>query len=137
MAEAADDGLEEKWKRKARELLPELEGEIDDAETPYALWIEIHLRFEDAYRPPGNDDFIRRAYKYGWWCLNGEDENEEATAAVACFYEELPTHRRVREDLPRWFKREEFDGLRELFRYHLTEGEYEALVKDFHRAKGG
>ena len=124
------------WKRIALEKLPEYRGVIDAADNPMALWIELHLKFEDAYRAEiPTDDLVRRFFDYARWCRQSPGEgghlSDAGTAAVCAFYEHLPKHAGIRRDLPRWLTRAEFFDLREAFRYHLSEQEFADFEAEF------
>ncbi len=126
----------ETWRSKALELIPELSEEISEAETPMRLWSEIRLRFEEAYHEPRNEDLIRRIYAYAAW---GHEQGERhptarmdvPTAVATAFYESIPTIPVAREDMPRWFTRQEFLDLKHLFRYLISEDEYQRLLALF------
>lgn len=63
------------WKRIAFEKLPGYRYLIEEAENPMALWIELHLKFEDVYKAkPLDDDLIRRFYEYAHWCIQSPGE---------------------------------------------------------------
>jgi hypothetical protein len=119
------------WKRTALEKLPECRTLIESSDSPMALWIELHLRFERL----NDDDFTRRIFEYARWCVespgDGGHLSDAGTAAVCAFYEHLPQQAAIRRDLSRWLTREEFTNLREAFRYHLSEQEFLEFEKDF------
>src|SRR4051794_29423646 len=79
------------WRRGAVEQLPEFREIIEQADRPMALWIEPHLRFEDAFRS-GNDDLLRRFFSYADWCIDTAKPRptDASTAAWCAFYEDLP-----------------------------------------------
>ena len=112
-------------------MLPEIQSEIEDAESPMALWIEIVFYFDEAYEEPKNSDFIRRVYGYADWCL-GQDIGETAdehlpTCVVTCFWEHIPTNKAARDDMPRWFSFEDVMANKHFFEYLLTEEEIKEL----------
>lgn len=120
----------EPWRSKALELLPELTSTIldeDYVDHPMQLWIEITFEFDRAYEEPRNEDLIRRIYEYAFWCLeHGEQHPTDAgrdlpTCVCIYLYEHLPTNEAARQDMPRWFTREEVLTMRELFTYHFKE----------------
>lgn len=132
------------WKRVALEKLPEYRKLVDAADSPMALWIELHLKFEDAHRLPVPDaDLVRRFYEYARWCWQSPgsgDLRSDAGTAVACaFYEHLPQNKAICRDLPRWLTNAEFAELREVFRYHLSEPEFSNFESEFisAHARGG
>jgi hypothetical protein len=126
------------WKRVALERLPEYRRVIDDAESPMALWVELHSHFQEAYQTDASDDLIRRFYEYARWCRQSPGRDSElsdaGTAAVCAFYEHLPRDAAARHDLGRWLTRAEFSDLREVFRYHLSEHEFAEFEAEFLRA---
>lgn len=127
------------WKRVALEMLPEYRDTIEAAENPMALWIEFELEFEEVYRAaPVDDDLIRRFYDYARWCIQSPGENghlsDAGTAVVCAFYEHLPQHAAIRRDLHRWLTLDEFNKLRETFRYHLSVQEFADFEREFSAA---
>ncbi len=124
------------WRRIALEKLPEYRDLIEHADNPMALWIDLHIKFKEVYRAETPDDgVIRRFYEYARWCLESpgaRDYLSEAGSAAACaFYEHLPQNGVIRRDLPRWLSRDEFLGLRDVFRYHLSDEEYRIFEAEF------
>jgi hypothetical protein len=63
--------------------------------------------------------------------------SDAGTAAAYAFFEHLPDRRAVRRDLPRWLTRDEFLGLREAFRYHLSAEEFTKFEAEFLEARNG
>ena len=100
------------------------------------LWIEIYLKLVDAYDVvPINEDLIRRIYEFADWCLKqpstSDLETDVASAVAIAFIENLPVDKRITDDLYRWMSIESFKGFEHLFRYHLSEEEYQQLARDF------
>ena len=127
------------WKRVALEKLPEFRLHIETADSPMALWIELHMEFEAIYREASPDrNLVRRFYEYARWSLVAPGKGgyqSEVSQAVACaFYEHLPQHGGIRRDLPNWLTREGCEELREVFRYHLTEPEFSDFESEFFSA---
>jgi len=129
----------EYWLSKAVEYLPELEDLITEPHPmpgAMGLWIEIYLKLVDAYdEVPINDDLIRRIYDFADWCLKqpgtSDLETDLSSAVAIAFIEDLPLDKRITEDLHRWMSIESFKGFEHLFRYHLSEQEYQKLAGDF------
>ena len=125
----------EAWKEKALDIFPERQAWIEELledDREGALWFGLLTEFEAAYeKSPIDEDFIRRVYEYAWWCLDPALGEDMVSAVVIYFFEQLPTNEAVRRDLPSRMTREEFLGVKELFRYNLTEEEYEAFIKEF------
>jgi hypothetical protein len=124
------------WRRTALETLPEYRQIIEVAEGPMALWIELHLKFEEVYRSEIPDDgLIRRFYDYARWCMRSSGEgkylSDVGTAAALAFYEHLPQTRVIRRDMHRWLTRDEFSDLREVFRCHLSGEEFARFESEF------
>lgn len=130
----------ETWLDKALELFPEFEAEIDQNLSyslgPTGLWNDLYMKLEDAYQEqPINEDLIGRIYDYAAWCLQqpqtGDVETDLSSAVAVGLIEDLPRDERVAGDLYRWVSVETFEGCKELFRYHLSEEEYEKLHREF------
>jgi len=121
----------DQWREVAQRMLPELQSEIAEAETPMRLWIEIVFHFDAAYEEPRNESLIKRVYGYADWCLEqdiGERAQEHLpTCVVVCFWEHIPTCKAAREDMPRWFPYEEILANEHFFRYLLEDREWEEL----------
>ena len=109
------------WRAKAREVFPEMGQAIDEAENPYALWIDLCLDFEKAYQEPRDEGLIRRIYSYAEWCEQqdrGETAEDDLLTCVAvCFYEHIPTIAGAREDMPRWFTLKDVEMSKGVFGY--------------------
>ena len=127
----------ENWQQVALQMFPELRLEIEEAESPMSLWLEIVYNFDIAYERPRNEDFIRRVYEYADWCLQqegGEDAGEHLpTCVVTCFWEHIPTSKAAREDMPRWFPLDEVIANQHFFKYRLTEEEFEEIKNLYSR----
>ena len=94
-----------------------------------ALWIELRLEFETAFRE-NNADKVNRILKYARWSWN--TRNEDAVVAVNCaFFEHLPEDEKMREKIPQWFSRLEFDQLRDVFTYHAGAETVAAIEKRY------
>jgi hypothetical protein len=121
----------EEWREVAINMLPELQSEAGEAESPMSLWLEIVYKFDDAYESPRNEEFIKRVYAYADWCLEqkgGETASEHLpTCVVTCFWEHIPTCKSAREDMPRWFSFDEVMANEHFFKYLITEEEFEEL----------
>ena len=119
------------WRQVAQRIFPELQPEVEAAESPMSLWLEIVYKFDTAYETPIDEDFIRRVYEYADWCLQqegGEDAREHLpTCVVTCFWEHIPTVKAAREDMPRWFTLEEVIANQHFFKYLLTDDEFEEV----------
>jgi hypothetical protein len=134
-------GLNEtSWKETALLMVPELMAPeltrtIDQAGTPYLLWFELWSLFKAAYNEPRNGSLIKRIYKYADWCemqpRGATAVDDLLTCASVCFYEELPTCEPAREDMPNWFTEKDFRDMRDVFRYHFTDEEFEKIEADF------
>ena len=121
------------WRRKAIEWLPDLKRVVSEAPSPMALWIELLSEFDAAFRVCDADK-TDRILKYARWCWQGR--NEQAVIAVKCaFFEHLPLHRGMCEEIPRWFSRAEFDRLRPVFGYH-ADSEVIADIEESYRTSG-
>ena len=74
---------------KARELFPDLDGEILEFADPGLFWCDLISEFELAYAEPRNEDLIKRIYEYATWCLECGERSDRAdrdlTSCVAGF----------------------------------------------------
>jgi hypothetical protein len=126
----------QEWKSKALEVLPEIKTEILNSDNPGQLWIEIVDYFDEAYKEPRNESFIKRVYEYQNWCLEQkQDEPSTEDDLMSCvatvFWEHLPTTTEARADMPRWFTLEDVLANQNFFSYHLTAENFNYLIDLF------
>jgi len=120
------------WRRIAIERMPTLQKIIAAADNSYGLWIELRLEMNRVYeREPVDDALIASIYGYGSWCLAEAHNNDLATSALVCFYEHLPTDPPIRGDVGRWLSVEDFNGLKNIFSYHLSAKEVDNFAQEF------
>lgn len=105
---------------------------IAEAENVMSLWIELHFKFEDAYRDPKDDDLIARIYSFADWCLaaprNEDAGHDPATGVMVGFYEHIPQLKAAREDMPRWFHYDEVARSRSVFAYLIGDHAFDELL---------
>ena len=120
------------WRRIAIERLPSLQKEIASADNIHVLWVELRSAMNRVYaQEPIDDAVIAAIYGYGSWCLTQARNDGIATAALFGFYEHLPTDPLIRVDVGRWLSVADFDGLRNIFAYHLTPREVNEFAQEF------
>jgi hypothetical protein len=120
------------WRRTALEMMPDLEQVITDAQSVMALWISLNRELERAYETePVAESVVTGIYRYAVWCRTRSGNADASTAVCVAFYEHLPTHGKARKDLSNRITNEEFDQLKDLFRYLLSDKEYEAFREEF------
>lgn len=120
------------WRRVAIEVIPSLKKKITEAENPYDLWITLCLELNSIYAEGNADDaVVDGIYRYGQWCLTDARNDDIATAACVCFYEHIPTDPGIRNDCARWLSIEEFDGLQDIFGYHLGPDDLARFKREF------
>lgn len=121
------------WRREALKLMPDCQTLIQRADSPMALWIDLHLKFEDAFRDASSAE-LNAILKYAEWCISQESgalPNDSSTAAVCAFYEHLPARKEFWPHMGNWLGMARLNELRNAFRYHLSEKEakeFEAAV---------
>jgi hypothetical protein len=135
----------EPWREKAAELFPELSSRWDDNDSPYAMWLELRLAFEEAYdKTPPDELLIKGIYRYSDWCCEqprGQSAEDDLLTCVAVsFYEHIPQHPKARQDMPRWWHAGDLDDgpegkPRNILRYHLTDEQFEELRRFLDREK--
>jgi len=122
------------WRRVALEMIPQCRKLIEQSENVSMLWIELHLAFERAYEEPKDAALIASIYRYASWCLKDSHNVNVQTAVVVAFYEHLPVgSQAVREEMPQWLSQEDFEGLRGPFHYFLSDKEFAAFEREFHK----
>ena len=122
------------WRRKALELLPQHRTLIEAAESPMALWIELHLRFCDHVRS-GDRAAERAVLEYASWCAHegaGTGPSDTLTAVICAFYENIGGEKELWPRFKEWFQPREFEGLATAFRYFLTGAEFQHLRETFY-----
>lgn len=127
-----------RWRAEALSRLPELRRDITSSDNVMALWIELQLAFEKAYKAdPSDESLIARIYSFADWCIqaprNPDTEHDPSTAATVAFYEHIPTIPQAREDMPRWFRYSEVAQSRDIFSYLIGEQSYQELLAHVQR----
>jgi len=102
-----------------------------------ALWIDLWLRFEDAFEVQ-DDSTVRAMLSYAAWCISpaaGPLPSDSSTAAVCAFYEHIPANREYWPKLREWFSPTEFAALQGPFHYFLSEAEVRELNDVYYQRK--
>jgi hypothetical protein len=123
------------WRRIATEKLPQHRDLIARSESVGMLWVDLWLIFVGAHRPPINQAEIKAVYEFATWCLTGSGNEDIASSTICHFYEHLPTEPCVRAELPKHMTKQDFLGMSEVFRYHLSASEHASLVQEFMERK--
>lgn len=124
------------WRRIAIERVPSCKRSIEEAENPMALWIELYFELEQAYETePPQEETIHQIYGYAFQCLDSSRNNDLLTAVVCTFFEHLPTHGKVRHDLPNRISRKGFSNLEPASRYFLDDDEFKKFQIQFLASK--
>ena len=97
------------WRREVLSRLPEFRDVIEQADDPMALWVELFIPFEHAFRA-GDHDLMRRVFQYAAWCLDTATDKatDASTAAWCAFYEDLPGVPGLVDQLPQFLPWERF-----------------------------
>jgi hypothetical protein len=122
------------WRRKALELLPGERKLIAVAESPMALWIDMHLAFEDAVRK-GDEKKLNAILEYAAWCISpaaGPLPSDASTAAVCAFYEHIAAKKDYWPRLREWLSPDQFKALEGHLNYFLSETEFDAMRKTYY-----
>jgi len=122
-----------RWRHEALKRLPQLQKVIAQADSVMALWIELVCIFEKAYRcDPPDEKTIAAIYSYADWCIQAprrpDAGHDPLTAVIVCFYEDIPTIRPARDDMPRWFSYTEVADNPSVFGYMIDQHELESLL---------
>lgn len=126
------------WRREGLALVPEFRAIVESAESPMAMWIELHLQFGKAM-DVGDLSRVERLLRFADWCvseLSGSLPNDTSTAAALAFYEHLPQKREYWQHFPKWFPRAKFHDLLPIFSYHLSEKDVAELKSAYASAAG-
>jgi len=119
------------WRRVALAKMPKCRRQIEKADNIMMLWIDLWLEFERAYQGTMDEELIASVYSYASWCLAHSNNSDLQTAAIVRFYEHLPRNEAIRKDLPNRLTRADFLGLKEVFKYFLSEEEHREFVSEF------
>jgi hypothetical protein len=134
----------ERWREKAGEMFPELAPVLERVDSPYDLWVDLWLAFEDAYeKTPPDESLIRRIYVYSDWCCEQPRGTTAADDLFTCvcvsFYEMIPLRPNPRHDMPRWWKSEDLEngpaGEPNVFAHRLSAKQFEELKRFLDREK--
>ena len=132
------------WLEKAGEMFPELAAALEHVDSPYDLWVELWLAFEDAYeKTPPDESLIKRIYRYSDWCCEQPRGTTAADDLLTCvcvsFYEMIPLRSKPRHDMPRWFTSEDLEnglaGEPNIFGHHLSTEDFAELKRFLDREK--
>ncbi|MDB5297956.1 MAG: hypothetical protein JWO31_3939 [Phycisphaerales bacterium] len=124
-----------RWRAEALAGLPGLRKAIESADSVMALWIDLWLAFEDAYRcDPPDEPVIAGIYAFADWCAgaprNPDAGHDPLTAVVVAFYEHVPTCEPARADMPRWFRYADLASNPHVFGRLIDSRTYAALLRD-------
>jgi hypothetical protein len=124
--------LDHDWGKEAFNRFPDLIDRFDFVDSPYALWFELRDAFEQAYKPPRNEDLISRVYAYANWCCSQPDgataEDDLGSCVCVCFYEHIPEIPEALADMPRWFSRSDVILMKETFSYMVGEEGFQRIL---------
>jgi hypothetical protein len=123
------------WQQSALEMWPEYERAIEEAEDPSDLWFPLWDEFLAVTYGTRDETVLRRIYAYAWWSLDHPEEFIEP--AVVWFYERLPNITRAREEMHHYLSVEQFNHLKDIWRYGRTEEEYAALLDELQSYRTG
>jgi hypothetical protein len=129
--------LGNEWGKEAFNRFPELIDRFDFVESPYSLWIELRLAFDEAYKEPRNENLIAKIYAFADWCCEqprgATAEDDLASSVVVCFYEHIPESPEALTDMPRWFKLSDVQQMKETFSYMVGEEGFQCILLAYQR----
>lgn len=125
------------WKQKVLEAWPEFHEALQEAEDRLEFWIMLRTEFIEITYGTRDEDALRRYYACAWWAVDGSEDEETGCAAVLNFYEDLLDTERVRQEMHHYVTAEQFDRLKEIWRYGRSEEEYATLLIDLQRFREG
>lgn len=80
----------EPWRIRARDLVPALRFEIDNAADLEELWEILWDAFTEASAKPGNPEIARSIRSFAEWSVDESGEPEAIKLAFKRFFMELP-----------------------------------------------
>ncbi|HLL80515.1 MAG TPA: hypothetical protein VKT25_13500 [Ktedonobacteraceae bacterium] len=123
------------WQQQALAAWPEYHQDIHEAYSPSELWLTLWDTFVAVSYGLRDEAALRCFYAYAWWSLDHSEST--ASAAVLHFYERLPDYARIREEMHHYLSIEQFDRIKESWRYGRSNEEYTALLRDLQNFREG
>ncbi len=121
-----------RWRAEAIARLPEHRKLIETSHQLMFLWCELNSVFERAYRPPANEDVIRRIYDFAKWCdtapRDADAGRDPLTCVAVAFYAHVPTNAAARDDMHRWLSVADVAASCSIFSYHIGDEAYEEVL---------
>jgi hypothetical protein len=110
----------ESWRDEAIRRFPDHALAFREAESPYAVWIDLWIAFQSAY-DSGNAALVADIYAFAEWCgtqpRGASADDDLATCVNVCFVEHIPSHPKALEDMPRWFTLAEVERMQDTLSY--------------------
>ena len=133
--------LSDEWKIEAIKRFPEVPEILSSGwDNPTVCWVDLFQLFEDAYKPPRNEDLIRRIYDYAFWCMRQpkgkKSEDDLGNYVAVTFLEDIPTIEEARSDMPRWFTLDEVLSSEEVFSYMVGKEGYQKILEVYKSQNG-
>jgi len=129
--------LNHDWGKEAFVRFPELIDRFDHVENPHELWFQLTDAFDEANKPPRNEDLIARIYAFAEWCClqpqGATAEDDLGSCVCVCFYEHIPECPEALEDMPRWFSRSEVMQMKATFSYMVGEDGFGRILEAYER----
>lgn len=125
------------WRRKAIEAVSEEKALIEKVDNPMSLWIELLIAFENFVKN-NEDEKIRKVLNYAAWCVSpnsGHLPNDISTAVVCAFYEHIGSNSSMWPHFKDWFSTQEFEKIKDCFKYHLSDKEFEEFNEFYYKSK--
>jgi hypothetical protein len=116
-----------RWRKEAFDRLPECRKELQAEKDPYGFFGALGDVLWRAHIAK-DEDLIGRIYGFAQWCLDaprGKDAADDLLSIVTvAFFEGVPKHKEVRQEIGRWFPRDFIKGMHEVFCYIESEEKY-------------
>ena len=119
------------WRRKASELLPEMQPLISSraVDSPMSLWVELGVEFgRRCEQPDPPVALLKRIWRYCEWCLAHPDDDVRTAAALG-FCEQLLHSDEQARMLPHLMSRRDYLEIRNLLEYHNSPGEVDEWLE--------
>jgi hypothetical protein len=125
------------WRRIALELLPAQKLLVESAPTPMYLWIELRTVCGRLLETePIDRAAVAAIFAYARRCLEWPSQDIQTAVALG-FYEHVLTDAPIRRHLHEWMTRDEFDGLKQVFAYHVDEDDLRRFSLEFYERSAG
>jgi hypothetical protein len=104
---------------------------LQQEKSAYKFLSETVRWLREAY-DRNDKEMIQRIYDYAKWCMDaprGKDASDDLlTIVTVSFFEHLPQHEKIRQDVGRWLPASDIKGMKSVFLYHGSEEQFQEML---------